>query len=338
MSQPTLHPLPPHLRSAWAAVRARMSLEHPWVIEALFRATPVLLRDTAPLAPAVTADAWGRVYLPEATLEGIDARGVQALTPLVREALLHWLSAQTPRLSWHAGRTDERFPAASRAETSRAAHTAAAGLHATPPRHGDPLGSWRDWAAALAGPPRVPWQDALGGHLRAAVTTQAGHLHRTFTRPGRRTQPGVVTPAWRAPQVDIAVIVDISGSVEPNLPTILRELAGIASAAGMTAERTPVYAVDDAVASVSTLTATTRLASREGHLTDLRPGFTAVTHQARPAQIVIVVTDGLTPWPQQEPAASVIVALTGTGTVRDDARPDVPAWADIVEIDTEEPL
>lgn len=44
--------------------------------------------------------------------------------------------------------------------------------------------------------------------------------------------------------------------------------------------------------------------------------------------LVIVITDGLTPWPPTRPGREVIVALLATKI----ARPAPPLWAQIVEI------
>jgi predicted metal-dependent peptidase len=52
---------------------------------------------------------------------------------------------------------------------------------------------------------------------------------------------------------------------------------------------------------------------------------------ARPApDLVVVITDGLTPWPAARPSRDVIVALLPTAVTR----PAPPSWAHVVEIVT----
>jgi predicted metal-dependent peptidase len=55
---------------------------------------------------------------------------------------------------------------------------------------------------------------------------------------------------------------------------------------------------------------------------------TALNSTARP-DLVVVITDGLTPWPLRKPARPIVVALLPSGM----RRPTTPDWARTVEID-----
>ena len=61
--------------------------------------------------------------------------------------------------------------------------------------------------------------------------------------------------------------------------------------------------------------------------TDLRVGLAALTRER--VDVVVVVTDGDTPWPETAPVSPVIVVLVGAGT----AVP--PAWARVVRASKE---
>lgn len=320
----------------WSAIRARLAADHPWIVSALFRAVPVHLPDGLD-GPAATTDRWGRVYL---NFDVATTRGVPELADAVRAAVLDWVSGQATEQPWHAHRLDARFAAVGAAQADRAGRTAAAGLLANPAKsyERDPLQTWREWAQRVAGPPQVTWQQHLGAAFRAAVSTRSGFHLRSYARPSRRQLPGVLLPSTRGPQINVAVLADISGSVATDLPTVLAEVRRIAEAAGLSGGTVVVYSVDDEVAEVRELYPNSTLdltfAPREGHLTDLRPGFAAAQNAARRADVVIALTDGLTPWPDARPDAEAIVALIGPGTVTAKAAAAVPAWATTLHITT----
>ncbi len=81
-----------------------------------------------------------------------------------------------------------------------------------------------------------------------------------------------------------------------------------------------VLSVDAAVQSSQRVTRVDQVALAGGGGTDLRVGFEAVERLRPRPTVLVVVTDGQTPWPAQPPRGmSVVVALT---------RPAVtPVWA-----------
>jgi predicted metal-dependent peptidase len=61
--------------------------------------------------------------------------------------------------------------------------------------------------------------------------------------------------------------------------------------------------------------------------TDMRVGIEkALAGRDRP-QVVIVLTDGYTPWPEESPSCRLIAALVGDGA------PEPPGWVETVRID-----
>jgi predicted metal-dependent peptidase len=60
--------------------------------------------------------------------------------------------------------------------------------------------------------------------------------------------------------------------------------------------------------------------------TDLRVGIGAAEASRPRPDVVIVLTDGLTPWPERPGRARLVVALIGGAA----AAPSVPAWATTV--------
>jgi predicted metal-dependent peptidase len=116
------------------------------------------------------------------------------------------------------------------------------------------------------------------------------------------------------------MIVDTSGSMtEHDLGLVLAEVGGVllATCSGVGAR---VLSVDAAVHSSQRVTHVDQVALAGGGGTDMRVGFEAIDGLRPRPTVVVVVTDGQTPWPAHPPRGmSVVVALT---------RPAVtPAWA-----------
>lgn len=194
----------------------------------------------------------------------------------------------------------------------------------------DPGDSLR-WASAIL-EPVVPWQQVLTAAVRRAAGWAHGHTDYTYTRPSRRQSAalGVILPATRRPLPTVAVVVDTSGSVDDGmLGQALGEVDGAIAALGVPGEQVTVLACDAAVASVAKVrrAADARLGGGGG--TDMRVGIdAALTLRPRP-DVLVVLTDGYTPWPEHPPAGMALVAAllhrSGTGA------PPSPAWAVTVD-------
>ena len=198
-------------------------------------------------------------------------------------------------------------------------------------RRGDVPAGLRRWADAELAPPTVPWQQQLRAAVRRGVADAAGVLDTTYARPSRRRVPGVVLPGTRRPQPRVAAVLDTSASMDEGLlGEALAEVEGIASVVGGRGERLRVVTVDAAVHTVATVGAAKEVALRGGGGTDLTPGLVAAVAGRTPADVVVVLTDGWTPWPADPPrrATRWVVALVGDGA--EVAAEGVPSWATTV--------
>jgi predicted metal-dependent peptidase len=187
---------------------------------------------------------------------------------------------------------------------------------------------WRRWAeAALAGP-TIPWRRVLGAAVRRAIAHAAGCWDYAYHRPARRRVPRVVLPAMRRPLVTVAVVVDTSGSMsEADLEAALAEIKGVIQAAGV-ARRLLVLACDAAVGATSRVQRADQVTLVGGGGTDLRVGIAAAEASRPRPDVVVVLTDGLTSWPERPGRARLVVALIGgSGAAR-----RVPAWATTVVV------
>ena len=184
---------------------------------------------------------------------------------------------------------------------------------------------WADEVLA----PRVDWRKALAAELRKAVADTAGAVDYSYRRPSRRASAAgaVVLPALRRPVPEVAVVCDTSGSMTDDmLAASLAEVEGLLGALGL-ARQLRVLACDAAAAPARRVTSARQVELTGGGGTDMGAGIEAAAGlRPRPA-ITVVLTDGLTPWPDGPPRGMrVVIGLLG-----DDA-PDPPPWARAVRV------
>ncbi|MFF5262669.1 VWA-like domain-containing protein [Actinomadura viridis] len=189
---------------------------------------------------------------------------------------------------------------------------------------------WRRWAKEVL-EPTVDWRRMLAGAVREAVAWAGGAVDYTYQRPSRRTAAmrGVVLPSLRRPLPRVAIVVDTSGSMgEDDLAAAMAEVTGVLREVGVRGNRVTVLACDADVHTVSRVTSAEQVTLGGGGGTDMRVGIRrALTSGDRP-NVVIVLTDGYTPWPEEPETCRLIAALVGVGA----EPPDPPGWVETVRI------
>ena len=186
----------------------------------------------------------------------------------------------------------------------------------------------RRWADQTLDP-KVDWRRALESAVRRGVHLRAGAADYTWQRPSRRDDSGepIIRPGMTRPVPDIAVVVDTSGSMgDQDLARALAEIRGILTRV-VPGDGLRVYSVDADVAAEGQVFNARQISLVGGGGTDMRVGIEAAI-AARPA-VIIVITDGFTPWPETRPpgAPLTIAALTD-----DRALAAVPAWIKAIDI------
>ncbi|HEY1622778.1 MAG TPA: VWA-like domain-containing protein [Streptosporangiaceae bacterium] len=184
------------------------------------------------------------------------------------------------------------------------------------------------WAEELL-TPKVDWRRLLAALLRRAVSEVSGAVDYSYRRPSRRSSiaGGVVLPALRRPVPEVAVVCDTSGSMTDDLLAMaLTEVDGLLKSLGL-ARQLRVLACDTAVAAAQRITSSRQVTLTGGGGTDMGAGIAAAAAlRPRPA-ICVVLTDGITPWPDTPPKGiRVIVALLGESEV------EPPPWAAVVRV------
>lgn len=217
--------------------------------------------------------------------------------------------------------------------------TAAEGIRATVAvewrehqgKHGSVPGHWGRWIEDLLDPV-VPWPQVLRSTVRRGVAWAQGHSDYTYSRVSRRQAAAgaVVLPALRRPVPAVAIVVDTSGSVDDGLlAQAMGEVEAVLTDLAVPGSNVTVMAVDAAVQASATVRHAREVPLAGGGGTDMARGI-AAAEQVRPApNLIIVLTDGYTPWPPQPTAVPVVAAILG----RERARlPDCPEWMQRVEV------
>ena len=197
---------------------------------------------------------------------------------------------------------------------------------------------WRRWAEGIADPVE-DWRVLLGAAFRACIAAAGGGAgDYTYRRPGRRTPSlggKVILPSVRRPLPQVAVIVDTSGSVsDRDLGSALSEVAGISRAVGVQGNRVTVYSCDAAVHTVQRVCSAEEITLTGGGGTDLRAGIARATAASPRPDVIVVLTDGGTPWPSAPPGCRVVAGIFGSRPRyrqdRESLGPAAPAWAETV--------
>ncbi len=201
---------------------------------------------------------------------------------------------------------------------------------------GSTPGGLTRWAEHTA-VPTADWRRILAAELRRGIQRQPGTGHWTYTRPPRRPQNGpIIAPGTNQPAADIAVIIDTSASMRgTDLQQALAETQAVLKHTGGQHPIT-VHTHDTKTHTTQHIINANRIELAGGGGTDMAAAIhTAAAIRPQPA-VVIVITDGYTPWPPTRPPgsnATVIAVLTKPQTVQ-----HVPDWITIITATAPGPL
>src|SRR5690606_18897211 len=120
-------------------------------------------------------------------------------------------------------------------------------------------------------------------------------------------------PGTRRPLPTVAAVVDTSGSVDDTLlGKAMGEVEGALRGLGVPGSSMAIYSCDADVGAATTIRRAADAQLVGGGGTDMRVGIAAATAARPRPDLVVVFTDGYTPWPETPPPGSaVVVALLG---------------------------
>jgi predicted metal-dependent peptidase len=195
---------------------------------------------------------------------------------------------------------------------------------------------WLRWAERVL-PSRTDWRRVLAAQVQTGIARVSGMVDYSYRKPSRRSEstPSVIMPTLERPVPDVAIVCDTSGSMTGDLlAQVLAEVEALLQRVGLRGTSVRVLSCDAQVHSVKRVSRASQVELLGGGGTDMGEGITqALTMRPRPS-IIVVLTDGFTPWPVEAPrAAKVIVGLIeGRSGGPWMHHPPVPSWAKVVHI------
>lgn len=185
-------------------------------------------------------------------------------------------------------------------------------------------GGWQRWAEHML-PSRIDWRRVLAAEVRSAVAAVAGKVDYSYRRPSRRAHLSreIVLPTLHRPVPEVAIVCDTSGSMHDRLlARALAEVEGVLSRAGLRQTQVRVLTVDTEVHTARRVTRAAQVQLAGGGGTDMGAGILAAAALRPKPSVVVVLTDGFTPWPERPPRGLRVVV----GLLREGARL-APTWA-----------
>lgn len=197
-------------------------------------------------------------------------------------------------------------------------------------------GGWERWADKILKPPTVNWRQELAASVRRALAETSGRTNYRYSKPGRRqaSLPDFVVPGLVQPVAKVAVAIDTSGSMgEEDLTQAVSETAGILKAQGL-CDGVTVFTVDASVHACKRVFDPRQIRPllKGGGGTDMGVALRA-SESLRPIpDIMVVITDGYTPWPESPPSGVDRVIILITSSNGNHACPPTPSWARTVRM------
>ena len=236
-------------------------------------------------------------------------------------------------------------PAAGKAEQQVTLVATAAAIREHAAKHpGTTPGGLVQRAETILAPSKIPWRQVLGSALRRAVAIRAGMYDTTYLRPSRHRNRVEVSPGRRAvypgtytPEPQIAVVRDTSGSMQvTELQMVTVEIEAIAAQTGVRGDQLRVLDVDTEVSHVRGYHGASSLDDVYGRGgTDMRAGIAAAIELRPRPTVIVVVTDGYTPWSEDKPKVPVVICIVGRGELQSLVE-QAPEWATVVTVDPTE--
>ena len=188
---------------------------------------------------------------------------------------------------------------------------------------GDARLGWRRWASMVLAP-KVDYMATIRHAVRKALRDSTlGRYDRTYKRPHRRQAcyGEFLMPSFHQPRPRPGFLIDTSGSMEDTqLARAVAELGGLTRQLGYSTE-VVVACCDVVVHDVKKVFNAAQLEMYGGGGTDIGAGLRWFIDRKRgPIDLLVIVTDCQTPWPEETPPFPVITIRVGDG--------DPPPWGE----------
>ncbi len=195
-------------------------------------------------------------------------------------------------------------------------------------------------AKMILTPSKIPWQQVLASAVKRAITARAGYEEDSWSVRHRRHPRVEVTagryalyPGFVSPVPTLAFVRDTSGSMSMGmLGQASSEVVAIAKRLGIRGRELVVLDTDATVHArreFRGVDSLVEIAGRGG--TDMAVGIAAALALKPKPSVIVVATDGLTPWPTVRPSVPVVACLIGRDAPS--MAETVPDWATVVVVD-----
>jgi len=193
-------------------------------------------------------------------------------------------------------------------------------------------GGWKLWADEELGTPKYDWRSELRKVISRSMHTIPGDGYRSFKRLSRRCASlghKVILPSTHDTAPEVAIVQDTSGSMgTDNMRIALEETKGILKAVQASVA---YFNCDASVDKAQIVHDVKKISLHGGGGTDMRVGIKAAMEHRPTPDVIILFTDGYTPWPD-EPlprGKQLVVGLVGKSACETN---QVPEWCRVVKI------
>lgn len=200
-----------------------------------------------------------------------------------------------------------------------------------------PAGWLLDWANKRFAKPETDWRKVLAAHVVGAVCAARGHTDWKVGPPSRRREimktmghgeEAPIMSVLRGPEPKVTFVLDTSGSMGgvtkgSRLDIALNEAFGLVRTMNCEVFGIACDAAVHAAVSVKSPADILKL-SKGGGGTDMRIGIKAAADDKNKPDVVVLITDGETPWPTKHEMprrARVVVCVTSRSTYAFDNMP-----------------
>lgn len=185
----------------------------------------------------------------------------------------------------------------------------------------------RRWAHNVKRRVKKDWRTILRQYVSAAIAIGEKNSDYSYRRPSRRRYEGVIMPGRISEAPEVCVIMDVSGSMDSealgDACQVCLDISDVIG--GQVIVALADVAVHDIFVAQSRRDIERRLVGGGG--TDMASAIEEVVRSRAYSNlsVIVVVTDGETPWPSSAPRVPVVVCLVG------DYNDSAPPWARTVK-------
>jgi predicted metal-dependent peptidase len=237
----------------------------------------------------------------------------------------HGSGAGGPQRKYELGAPNEDNPGVSEAEGKAIARQVAREIKA----RGNQPGGMDLWAEKELEAAKYNWRQELSKACVHGVGRRHGHEQRSYSRLGTltmATRGAVIFPSTYDPLPNVTVILDTSGSMGPSdLKAGCQETNGVLKSLNANIRFT---CVDMHATELADITDISQVSLKGGGGTDMRVGIEAALKDTKqPPDVIIVMTDGHTPWPDVPLNGGQCVLICCLVGVSSATLESVPSWA-----------